>query len=167
MDYKQIQHLIKMVNKNKISEIKIEREDFKITIRSQDGDAPKVITSNQVPQQLVQTIAVPEAVQQPVQAPVAAAAPVASPPAVEEVNAGLIEIKSPMIGTFYRAPGPDKDPFVAVGDNINVGDVICMVEAMKLFNDIESEVTGKVVKILVEDATPVEFDQVLFLLEAN
>jgi len=150
-----------MVNKNKISEIKIEQEDFKITIRSQDGTSKAINAS--APIVTTQPAPVVQVVEQQATPSVVSNTPVAAVP--QEVTSNLIEIKSPMIGTFYRAAGPDKEPFVAVGDSIEPGKVICMVEAMKLFNEIESEQSGKIVKILVEDATPVEFDQPLFLIE--
>jgi len=174
MDYKQIQDLIKLVNKNKIAELKLEQDDFKIVIRSQDGATS--VSENNAPTQLVTmmpshtpiaqaaAVAVPAAAAAPVAA--SAPAPATSSPEAENAS-GLIEVKSPMIGTFYRAPGPDKDPFVSIGAKVEIGDTICMIEAMKLFNDIEAELSGKVVKILVEDATPVEFDQPLFLIDPN
>ena len=161
MKYKEIQDLIKLVKENEISELEIEQEDFKIHIRSDIEE--KVVAGSPAPQPVVQ-------------APTAAPVQQAQQPAPQSQQAGgeqsqenqdsdLIEIKSPMIGTFYRAPGPDKDPFVSIGDNIKEGQTICMVEAMKLFNEIEAELSGKVVKILVEDATPIQFDQPLFLID--
>lgn len=164
MDYKEIQELIKLVKKNKISELEIERDDFKIFIRSEGKE--QVIV--QQPQQPVMQQPVMQA-QQPAQ-PTAASTPQPqeqAPQATAEQaqNSNLVEITSPMIGTFYRAPGPDKDPYVSIGDSISVGNTICMIEAMKLFNEIEAEQAGKIVKILVEDATPVEFGQPLFLID--
>ena len=159
MDYKEIQDLIKLVKKNKISELEIEKDDFKIFIRS-EGDE-KVIVQTPAPQQAAAPVAQPVAVQQP--APAAQQAPTEQ--AAPQQDPNLVEIKSPMIGTFYRAPGPDKDPFIGIGDSIKEGKTICMIEAMKLFNEIEAEMSGKVVKILVEDATPVEFNQPLFLID--
>lgn len=162
MDIKQIQDLIKFVAKSGVNEVAIEEKDFKITIKT-----------NQEPTYVTATVPSPVALPaQPVApAPVAApantapAAPTSSTPAAESSN--LITIKSPMIGTFYRASGPDKPLFVNVGDEIAPGKVLCIVEAMKLFNEIESEVSGKVVKILVNDAEPVEFDQPLFLVDPS
>lgn len=155
MDLKQIQDLVKMVNKSSISELTIEEKDIKITIRQKED---KYVT------------AAPVALPQPVA--VAAPAPAVSAPAVpsaptESKPAGdnLITIKSPMIGTFYRRPGPDKPNFVEAGDEVKVGKVVCIIEAMKLFNEIESEVSGRIVKVLVEDSTPVEYDQPLFIVE--
>lgn len=160
MDFKQIQDLVKMINKSNIGELTIEEKDFKITIKQKEEPA---ITYAQAP-------AAPAMHVMP--APVAAAAPAAaaSPAAVQSVAANkdnLVTIKSPMIGTFYRKPGPDKPLFAEVGDEVNPGKVVCIIEAMKLFNEIESEVSGKIVKILVEDASPVEFDQPLFLVDPS
>jgi len=160
MDYKEIQDLIKLVKKNQISELEIERKDFKIQIKSQ-GDDP-IIQQVSMPaqpqlQQPMQQFSQPNVQPQHSQPDSSAE--------TETEPSHLIEMKSSMIGTFYRAPGPDKDPYVGIGDSIKQGEVICMIEAMKLFNEIESEISGKIVKILVEDATPVEFDQPLFLVD--
>jgi acetyl-CoA carboxylase biotin carboxyl carrier protein len=150
MDLKQIQDLVKMVNKSNISELTIEEKEFKITIKQKED---KYITA---PMQVAQPMAMQSpAPQAAMQAPVAAAAS----------TDNLITIKSPMIGTFYRKAGPDKPNFVEVGDEIRTGKVVCIIEAMKLFNEIESEISGRIVKILVEDSTPVEYDQPLFLVE--
>lgn len=163
MNYKEIQELIRLVKRNNITELEIEKKDFKISIRSQQD---KVVSE---PQQIIQQpmVAQPVAVAAPTQPQVeTVATALAPPPASSEPQAAnLVEIKSPMIGTFYRAPGPDKDPYVSIGDQIQPGQVIYMIEAMKLFNEIESDYSGKIVKILVEDATPVEFDQPLFLID--
>lgn len=158
MDIKQIQELIRFVAKSGVNEVAIEQEDFKITIKTNQG--PTFVQAT-VPLQAP--------------APVPAAAPAAPAPAVaaESTPAApaaadtskYITIKSPMIGTFYRSAGPEKPLFVNVGDEISPGDVICIVEAMKLFNEIESEVSGRVVKVLVDNASPVEYDQPLFLVE--
>lgn len=157
MNIKEIQDLIKFVSKAGVNEVEIEQKDFKITIK----------TAAEVDRQYVVQAAAPVAM--PVAAPAVAAAPapVAAAPAAEAPaeNSNLITVKSPMIGTFYRASGPDKDPFVQVGQTISKGDTICIIEAMKLFNEIEAEVSGKIVKVLVDDATPVEYDQPLFLVE--
>jgi len=164
MEYKQIQELIKTINKSNISELSIEDGDFKITIR-QEFSASGVAMP-----------AMPMAPAMPMMhasAPVApAAAPVAAAPAAEKAAAPApaasgngITIKSPMIGTFYRSPSPDKPVFVNVGDEIKAGQVLCIIEAMKLFNEIESEVSGRVVKVLVDDSSPVEYDQPLFLVQ--
>lgn len=156
MDFKQIQELIKMINKSNISELSIEQDQFKITIKQKDNEVQQIVT---VPaMQAVQPVAV---AQQAVATAPAAGTPAAAPP----VNSNLITIKSPMIGTFYRSAGPDKAAFVNVGDEVATGKVVCIIEAMKLFNEIESEVSGKIVKVLVDDASPVEYDQPLFLVE--
>ena len=152
MDIKEIQELIKFVAKSGVSEVSIDRKDFKITIKAQ-GNAPAVVNMQAAPMPLA---AAP--------APVAAAAPAPAAPVANE-NANLITIKSPMIGTFYRSGSPDKPSFVNVGDKIGPGNVLCVIEAMKLFNEIESEVSGKIVKILVDNASPIEYDQPLFLVE--
>jgi acetyl-CoA carboxylase biotin carboxyl carrier protein len=164
MDSKEIQSLIKFVSKSGVNEVSIEQGDFKITIKTDHGPSEQ--------QYIVQA---PPVQQAPVQVAPQAPAPAAAQPAAAETpakpkeddNANYIEIKSPMIGTFYRKPSPDKDPFVSVGDTINVGDVICVVEAMKLFNEIESEVSGKVVKVLADDTSPIEYDQPLFLIDPS
>lgn len=154
MDLKDIQSLIKLVNSTSIDEVSVEKENFRIKIKKNS------------PQLMAAPMAVapaPVAVQST--AP-ASAAPAAERPLAEEPKASnLIEIKSPMIGTFYRRPSPDKPNFSEVGDSIGKGDIVCIIEAMKLFNEIESEVSGKIVKILVEDSQPVEYDQPLFLVE--
>jgi len=150
MDIKEIQELIKFVAKSGVSEVSIDRKDFKITIKAQ-GNAPAVVNMQAAPMPMAA-------------APVAAAAPAPAAPVANE-NANLITIKSPMIGTFYRSASPDKPAFVNVGDKIGQGNVLCVIEAMKLFNEIESEVSGKIVKILIDDASPIEYDQPLFLVE--
>lgn len=161
MDIKEIQSLIKFVAKSGASEVKLETDDIKITIRT--GAAGSGHETTYV-QQLPMAQA-PIAQASPSQAVVPAnEAPAAASP---EVNSKFITIKSPIIGTFYRKPSPDKPVFVEVGDSINKGDVLCVIEAMKLFNDIESEVSGKIVKVLVEDSSPVEFDQPLFLVDPS
>ncbi|NAS31002.1 acetyl-CoA carboxylase biotin carboxyl carrier protein [Flavobacteriaceae bacterium R38] len=166
MDLKDIQNLIKFVAKSGASEVKLEMEDVKITIKTGSEETKAETT---IVQQIPVSAAAP--VQQPVtpqasQAP-APAAPVAeSAPAADE-NDKYITIKSPIIGTFYRKPSPDKPTFVEVGDSVAEGDVLCVIEAMKLFNEIESEVSGKIVKVLVDDSTPVEFDQPLFLVDPS
>lgn len=154
MDFKQIQELIKMINKSNIGEVTIEQKDFKVTIKQKEDQITQVVSAAPISY---------------APAPVAQAAPAASAPAAAgkpaEVASNLITIKSPMIGTFYRKAGPDKPTFVEPGTEVAPGKVVCIIEAMKLFNEIESEVSGKIVKILVDDATPVEYDQPLFLVE--
>jgi acetyl-CoA carboxylase biotin carboxyl carrier protein len=160
MDLKEIQNLIKFVSNSGVAEVKLETGDVKITIRTTlEGNTPDITYVQQAPMQ--QAIAAPVA-----QAPAAPVA-LATPAAPAEDNSKYITIKSPMIGTFYRKPSPDKAPFVEVGTSIGKGDVLCVVEAMKLFNEIEAEVSGKIVKILVDDMSPVEFDQPLFLVDPS
>ena len=166
MNYKEITELIKLVNKTDLAEFKMKDKDFELQIRTkkyhkEENSQPQMMHSMPmmasthqmapVSQQMVQTDlpGTPE--------PGKAEAP------SKKVN--LLEVRSPIVGTFYRSSGPDKAPFVKVGDDVSKGDVVCIIEAMKLFNEIESEVSGKVVKIMVEDASPVEYDQVLFLIE--
>ena len=164
MDIKEIQSLITFVAKSGASEVKLEMEDIKITIRtgSAGSGSPETTIVQQIP--VPQTAAAPTA-----QAPVAqeTAAPAPSESKKADDDSKYITIKSPIIGTFYRKPSPDKPAFVEVGTSINKGDVLCVIEAMKLFNDIESEVSGKIVKILVDDSSPVEFDQPLFLVDPS
>jgi acetyl-CoA carboxylase biotin carboxyl carrier protein len=152
MDLKQIHDLIKVVNKSNIGEISIEDKDGKVTIKQKEDK----ITVTSAPAQTVYAAA-PTAP--------SAAAPVASTPAAAPAADNLITIKSPMIGTFYRRASPDKPLLAEEGTEVNSGKVVCIIEAMKLFNEIESEVKGTIVKILVEDASPVEFDQPLFLVQ--
>jgi acetyl-CoA carboxylase biotin carboxyl carrier protein len=156
MNLNEIQDLIKFVSKSGVSEVEIERKDFKIIIKAES----KV----KAEQQIVYQAAAPQAPAQ-IAAPAAApAAPVAEAPAVSD-DSKYITVKSPMIGTFYRSSSPDKDAFVSVGSTIQKGTPVCIIEAMKLFNEIESEVAGKIVKVLVDDASPVEYDQPLFLVD--
>lgn len=161
MNIKEIQDLIKFVSRQNVTEVEIEQKDFKITIKSEDkkSEAKQILV--QAPAQ-----AMPQAVAAAPAPAAAPAAPVAAaPPADEESK--YITVLSPMIGTFYRSPGPDKDNFVSVGDTIKPGDVVCIIEAMKLFNEIEAEVSGKIVKVLVDDSSPVEYDQPLFLVDPS
>jgi acetyl-CoA carboxylase biotin carboxyl carrier protein len=155
MDIKQIQELVKLINKTSIGEITIEEDGRKITIKQKKDPAQKIITTVGAPAQAV--------------APVSAPTPVAAPPAAkkdsDDSGKNLLTVKSPMIGTFYRSPGPGKPVFVNVGDEIKAGQTVCIIEAMKLFNEIESDVKGTIVKVLVDDASPVEYDQPLFLVE--
>ncbi|MBY0349245.1 MAG: acetyl-CoA carboxylase biotin carboxyl carrier protein [Hydrotalea flava] len=162
MDLKQIHELIKIINKSNIGEISIEDKDGKVTIKQKEE---QVITMSAPPQQ-VYNVAPPAAptVVASAPAPAPTAAP-ATPKPTEESK--LLTIKSPMIGTFYRKSAPGKPNFVEVGSEVEVGTVVCIIEAMKLFNEIESEVKGTIVKVLVEDSTPVEYDQPLFLVEPN
>ena len=152
MDLKQIHDLIKVVNKSNIGEISIEDKDGKVTIKQKEDK----ITVTSAPAQTVYASA---------PAAASAAAPVASAPAAAPAADNLITIKSPMIGTFYRRASPDKPMLAEEGTEVSAGKVVCIIEAMKLFNEIESEVKGTIVKVLVEDASPVEFDQPLFLVQ--
>jgi acetyl-CoA carboxylase biotin carboxyl carrier protein len=157
MNIKEIQDLIKFVSRQNVTEVEIEQKDFKITIKSEEKKSEA--------QYIVQ--AAPAIPQAAAPAPVApAAAPAAPAPPVSD-DSKYITVLSPMIGTFYRSAGPDKDPFVGVGDTIKQGDVLCIIEAMKLFNEIEAEVSGKIVKVLVDDSSPVEYDQPLFLVDPS
>ena len=157
MKLKEIQNLIKFVAKSGASEVSLEMENVKITVKT-SNDSPKVVVQ--------EPIVIP---QQPQTAPAPPASPttVTADPESSDDNSNYITIKSPIIGTFYRKPSPDKPSFVEVGDTISEGTVLCVIEAMKLFNDIESEVSGKIVKILVDDTSPVEFDQPLFLVDPS
>lgn len=170
MEYKEIVDLIKLVNKTDLTEVKLEKGDFKINIRTKNyhSKAPNV-THMPAPNITYPSVAPPAAVPQAEQPTPKASVPDLKPSdGPEEVStANLLEIKSPIVGTFYRSSSPDKAAFAKVGDAVEVGSVVCIVEAMKLFNEIESEVAGKVVKVLVEDASPVEYDQVLFLVDPS
>ncbi|MFN4761974.1 acetyl-CoA carboxylase biotin carboxyl carrier protein [Gillisia sp. Q332] len=166
MDLKEIQNLIKFVAKSGASEVKLEMDDIKITIKTGSDDKENTYIQQypmggQMQQQM------PAQQQQPPVSSQENNKPAAEneQPAVE--NSKYITVKSPIIGTFYRKPSPDKDVFVEVGDSIKVGDVLCVIEAMKLFNEIESEISGKIVKVLVDDSSPVEFDQPLFLVDPS
>jgi len=167
MDFKQIQELIKMVNKSNIGELTVEQKDFRVTIKQKEEKITQIVGAS-----LQQAPGFPN-IPQHIPAHISAA------PASTKSSAGeggtessaqasnIVAIKSPMIGTFYRRSSPDKPNFVDVGSEINAGKVVCIIEAMKLFNEIESEIKGKIVKVLVEDASPVEYDQPLFLVEPN
>lgn len=160
MDFKQIQELIKMVNKSNIGELTIEQKDFRVTIKQKEEQVTQVVAAP------VQSAPIYAAAPQPAALGQPAATPAGDKSkAADASNANLITIKSPMIGTFYRKASPDKPNFVEVGDEVTSGKVVCIIEAMKLFNEIESEISGKIVKVLVDDASPVEYDQPLFLVE--
>lgn len=165
MDIKEIQSLIKFVAKSGASEVKLEMDDLKITIK----------TGSTTPETTIIQAAAPVATPQQILAP-APVAPAATPAvsqdapakdATADEDSKYITIKSPIIGTFYRKPSPDKPSFVEVGTDVKIGDTVCVIEAMKLFNEIESEVSGKIVKVLVDDSSPVEFDQPLFLVDPS
>ncbi|MEL6637626.1 MAG: acetyl-CoA carboxylase biotin carboxyl carrier protein [Bacteroidota bacterium] len=175
MTFKEIQELIKLINKSNLTEFKMSDGEFNLTIRTKKYSRAK--SSQQIvsaPQQIVPIQApMPQMPVQPV-APAPAATgvptpsesmPAVSPQAEEANDQQYLEVRSPMVGTFYRSSAPDKPPFKKVGDSISAGEVVCIVEAMKLFNEIEAEVTGKIVKVMIDDASPVEYDQVLFLVD--
>jgi len=162
MELKEIQNLIRFVAKSGASEVKLEMEDVKITIRTGSGKAETTIIQQQ-PQQ----VSVPSPVPVESAAPTPAASEKAEETPKDDETSNYIEIKSPIIGTLYRKPSPDKPVFVKVGDTISAGDTVCIIEAMKLFNEVESEVSGTIVKVLVEDSSPVEFDQPLFLIDPS
>lgn len=168
MEYKEIQDLIKLVSKHDLGEVRVEKDNFKITIRNKDyKKSMPVVAQSLAPASLAPAPPinslppVPQETAPSVEPSNNGAAPVA------EEQSNLITFKSPMIGTFYRSPSPEKPPFVKVGDVIDVGQVLCMVEAMKLFNEIESEVSGKIVKVLAENSGPVEYDTPLFLIDPS
>ena len=173
MNLTEIQDLIKFVAKSGVTEVEIEKKDFKITIKSELPQKKGRGQQQLIEAQVVQPVQMP--VQGLPQMPVAQAAPAPQPAAPApapaaapaEDNSKYIEIKSPMIGTFYRRPSPDKENFIEVGSTVKKGDVVCIIEAMKLFNEIEAEVSGKVVKILADDSSPVEYDQPLFLIDPS
>ncbi|WP_428224017.1 acetyl-CoA carboxylase biotin carboxyl carrier protein [Flavobacterium sp.] len=163
MDIREIQNLIKFVAKSGATEVKLEMDDFKITIKT-TAEGAETTYVQQVPMAAMPQMPV-AAAPAPVAAAPVAVTPVAETPADD--TSKYVTVKSPMIGTFYRKPAPDKPMFVEVGSSIGKGDTLCVIEAMKLFNEIESEVSGKIVKILVDDASPVEFDQPLFLVDPS
>ncbi|MBI2258446.1 MAG: acetyl-CoA carboxylase biotin carboxyl carrier protein [Flavobacteriia bacterium] len=163
MNLNEIQELIKFVSKTGVSEVEIERKDFKIVIKTESKQKEQVIVQASVP---------PVYQSAPATTPINAPTPTQNtldnkPENPIEEKTNLITIKSPMIGTFYRSSSPDKDPYVQVGDSIQKGATVCVIEAMKLFNEIESEISGKIVKVLVDDASPVEYDQALFLVDPS
>jgi acetyl-CoA carboxylase biotin carboxyl carrier protein len=162
MDFKQIQELIKMVNKSNIGELTIEQKDFRLTIKQKEEQVTHVVSAPVHQAPVYAGSSQPVSNQQP-----AIGTPAEKSKAAETPSANLVTIKSPMIGTFYRRSSPDKPYLVEVGSEVNPGKVVCIIEAMKLFNEIESEVKGKIVKVLVEDASPVEYDQPLFLVEPS
>lgn len=163
MEFKQIQELLKSINKSNIGTFKYKQGDFELVIKQQSNSEPQIMTYQTVAQPVAQIPA-------PAAAPTAPAqnsnpTPAESPNTESAASGKQVTIKSPMIGTFYRSPSPDKPPFVNVGDKVSAGQTVCIIEAMKLFNEIESDVTGTIVKVLVDDASPVEYDQPLFIVE--
>ena len=176
MKFQEIQDLIKLVSRSSVTEVEIERKDFKLVIRSEGKPKKKGSEAEQTVMQAAIPMGIPQmpmpamqpVQQQPVAQPAAAEVSAANEaPPKDEKEDKYITINSPMIGTFYRSPAPDKEPYVGVGDTIKPGSVICIIEAMKLFNEIESEVSGTIVKVLVDDASPVEYDQPLFLVDPS
>lgn len=177
MKVNEIQDLIKFVSKSGVSEVNLETERVKLVIKNTPGGKKRRGQLEQEQQQQVMQVPMQQMIPQQMPAQQIQAAPVAAAPAPEatpeapkepvEDTSKYIEVKSPMIGTFYRRPSPDKSNFVEVGTEVKSGDVICIIEAMKLFNEIEAEVTGKIVKILVDDSSPVEYDQPLFLVDPS
>lgn len=164
MDLKDIRTLIKMVDDSGVDEVRLEQDQFKIVIKKNKG--VQMIPASYAPAPVA---IAPQTTSAPVQAnaPKADSAPTTKPETSESSSASSHEVKSPIVGTYYSAPAPDAAPYVKVGDKINVGDVLCIIEAMKLMNEIESDVSGKVVKILVENGKPIEFNQPLFLIEKD
>jgi len=152
MDFKELQNFIKFVTKSGASEVSLETDNFKVTVKTSGGEGVSYVTAS--PTMMVEAPATSTA-----------KAPTPSAPAIEDEFANCVAIKSPMIGTFYRKPSPDKPTFKNVGDTVTAGETVCIIEAMKLFNEIESEVTGKIVKVVADDMTPVEYGQTLFLVE--
>jgi len=174
MNFKEIQDLIKLINKSNLTEFKMKDGDFSLSIRTKKygkNRAPQILQS---PQQIMPLSAAPMQVSMP---PPSAPTPAvnkeliinedSSKAATDSEEGNYVEIKSPIVGTFYRSASPDKPQYVKPGDTIEVGTVVCIVEAMKLFNEIESEVSGKIVKVMIEDASPVQYEQVLYLVDPN
>ncbi|WP_020566924.1 acetyl-CoA carboxylase biotin carboxyl carrier protein [Neolewinella persica] len=172
MSFKEIQELIKLIAKTELSEFKYEKGDVKVHVRGKSYVTKNVGAQNSSGPSIISVPAAAPSYQSapapaaPATAPVAAPAPAAAPAAAND-ESKYVEVRSPMIGTFYRSPSPEKGPYVKVGDTISKGDTVCIVEAMKLFNEIETEVSGKIVKMLVEDAQPIEYDQPLFLVDPS
>ncbi|MCH2084258.1 MAG: acetyl-CoA carboxylase biotin carboxyl carrier protein [Saprospiraceae bacterium] len=174
MTFKEIQELIKLINRSNLTEFKLKDKEFELTIKTNKQDKTKTVVQ-QIPSVAAASPVMPmPAVQQPVAPAAPAPAPAASKaapaaPAAEKVEdeSKYLAIKSPIVGTFYRSSSPEKGPYVKVGDKVEVNQVVCIVEAMKLFNEIESEISGTIVKVMVEDAQPVEYDQVLFLVDPS
>ncbi len=169
MTFKEIQELIKLVNKTNLSEFKLEQGDFKLSMRTAAYTEAKTQKLQAIPSVVPMTA--PAAAPAPATSPAPAAQPAEEKPAAkaeaEPAEDKYVPIKSPMVGTFYRASSPDKPPYVEIGTHVKKGDVVCIIEAMKLFNEIESEVSGTIVKVMVDNETPVEYDQVLFLVDPD
>ena len=165
MELKDIQNLIKFVAKSGASEVKLEMEDIKITVKT-GAEVSETTIVQQAPMAAAQMPVVPQVIPQ-AEAPAAAAPATPAPAAPKDDESKYVTVKSPIIGTFYRKPSPDKPTFVEVGDTVSADSIVCVIEAMKLFNEIESEVSGKIVKVLVQDSSPVEFGQPLFLVDPS
>jgi acetyl-CoA carboxylase biotin carboxyl carrier protein len=163
MDFKEIQDILRMVSKTDLTEVEIEQKDFKLRIRRKLPENSVIYTQAQMP-----ALQVPQPAQSAAPAPIVVESrPAAQPESKPAADESLYQVKSPMIGTLYRSSSPDAPAYAKVGDRVEKGQVLCIIEAMKLFNEIESEVSGKVVKIMVENAQPVEYDQLLFLIDTN
>ena len=174
MTFKEIQELLKLINKSNLTEFKLKDGEFELTVRTNKYPKNKAKVPAVAPQQpavipmpSVQQTYIPPAAPAPATAAEKAEAPKEESAPKAEESKQYLEIRSPIVGTFYRSQSPEKPPYVKVGDKVEVNAVVCIVEAMKLFNEIESEISGKIVKVMVEDATPVEYDQVLFLVDPN
>lgn len=169
MTFKELQELIKLLNKSNLAEFKLEEGDFKLSIRTALYSETKTTKLVSSPPQVVSVPAAPAVPVAPTPAPpaTAEAEKPAEAPAKEKSEKNYLEIKSPMVGTFYRSASPEKPPYVEVGQKVKTGDVVCIIEAMKLFNEIEAEVSGSIVKVMVDNEQPVEYDQVLFLVEPD
>lgn len=170
MDFREIQELLKLISRLELTEFKMKDAEFELSVRTKNFDKTRVTTVTALPAAapMISPEPIAPAVAAPVAAPVEAPKPAASEPAAApkaDDESSYLAVKSPIVGTFYRSAGPDKPSFVKVGDSIKAGTVVCIIEAMKLFNEIESDISGRIVKVLVEDAQPVEYDQVLFLLD--
>ncbi len=170
MEYKEIQDILKLVNKTDLTEVEIEKKDFKLIIRRKLPESNVIYTNPQsqaMPPAQVAALSPQVLPQTPAATVAAEQQPTVQKEAETKPDSELYSFKSPMIGTFYRAASPENDPFIKVGDHVQKGQVLCIIEAMKLFNEIESEIEGKVVKIILDNAQPVEYDQVLFLIDPN
>ncbi|KAA3624354.1 MAG: acetyl-CoA carboxylase biotin carboxyl carrier protein [Bacteroidetes bacterium] len=168
MTFKEIQELIKQLSKSNLSEFKLKDGEFELSVRTKHYNKQNAKSQIITPQAVMPAAPVaPPPAAAPASAPAEKAASAPAPEAAEEGAGNYLEVKSPMVGTFYRSSSPDKPPYVKVGDTIEKGGPVCIIEAMKLFNEIESEVSGKIVKVMVEDAQPVEYDQVLFLVDPS
>lgn len=167
MDFKQIQELIKMINKSNIGEVTIEEKGFKLTIKQKEEPVQHVIASAPQATSFYPSPIAAQPASAPVSSPQQTLGSDKSKNAADTATENLLTIKSPMIGTFYRSSSPGKPAFVEVGDEVAEGKVVCIIEAMKLFNEIESEIKGRIVKVLADDASPVEYDQPLFLVDPS